>query len=111
MIPSLQIFKCGNCGAVFSEPRLSKPEEDGYRFASCPSCGKDSYWEQAYYCDRCGDPFLYEELIGGHYCKCCFKESFKRKDLIDYIIENTYDVRENIAEILYEIDQGQAVKA
>lgn len=63
------MFKCGDCGAVFSEPKkinagslygVGYGANDDY-VDGCPEC--EGAFSKAYECEECGEYFLEEELF------------------------------------------------
>lgn len=74
-------FICNNCNATFNENNAfhevqyhGEVHPGGTELImTCPECGAVDY-EEASYCHKCGDPFLYGDLAGGYYCRECMDE-------------------------------------
>jgi hypothetical protein len=66
------MYKCGDCGALFEEPKTRVFKSDSYFYSSpdyvedstCPSCGVEDF-EETVHCDYCGQHFLEDELCNG----------------------------------------------
>lgn len=70
------MYKCGDCGAIFEEPRITidkVPYGDAYvdypSGEECPHCGSD-FFDEVEKCKICG------EYMDGHYglCEDCYAE-------------------------------------
>ena len=93
------MYICNDCHAAFDEPGYrverechawldDKPvREECYPI--CPECGSENF-EEADYCEYCGDVVRKTELIGGCVCEKCLEEIFHgRSDLVRaYILED-----------------------
>ena len=67
------MYKCGRCGAYFSEPIIGEMEQDtGYTPSMCPECGEPDDYEEADNCVVCGEPIE----MGEELCDDC-KEDVK----------------------------------
>ena len=80
----MEMFKCLDCGAVFSEDEsgtISEWEGEGVmrgqlHYMCCPECRSEDIAE-AYECGECGECFTKEEgteIDGEFFCDECAKE-------------------------------------
>ena len=72
------MFKCGECGAVFLEPKIWEESRGEYwgtpcyeTVCGCPECG--DHFEEAFECEECGEWFFKDELDDG-ICEECLNK-------------------------------------
>lgn len=70
------MYKCVECGHVFSEPYLYQ-EPHGEVTECCPRCMGWGF-QAARRCGRCGNWHLKEDLPGGT-CRACLAESIRKR--------------------------------
>ena len=105
------MFKCNNCGRLFSEEATVTIETgvrsehyiESYDIAVCPHCGSNDY-DEAFECAICG---TYEnQMQSEDYCEDCYKDM---ESLLTIAFENfkkQHDVpRKLIYDLAYEIMQ------
>ena len=77
-------YKCEECGYVFDEC-VELKEDNGEVFRVCPRCHGVPH--EAYYCKKCGQPYLLSELHWGEYCDDCLKDAITVDSFLDFATE------------------------